>query len=204
MAQQKMMVTHQGSTEADEYVLTFRDLHAEARWDEASTLIWFKRGFNPQLRRKITSTFPVPATPEEWYQRAIYHDREWRQEKKEEELWSKTQVVAKKEKKKEPSTTAAAPMASKSMCLFCHQKPTYGNYKYCSKDCAVKARGQKDPNAKEIDAARCGPIKCYKCNCLGHIARDCKSKLDIRAMTYDQMLQAMREESAQDFLKESQ
>ncbi|KAI0077580.1 hypothetical protein K474DRAFT_1707194 [Panus rudis PR-1116 ss-1] len=138
MAQQKMMVTYQGSMEADEYVLTFRDLHAEAHWDEASILIWFKQGLNQQLQRKITSMFPVPATLEEWYQQALYHDREWHQEKKEEELWSKTQIVAKKEKKKEPSASAAIPTASKSMCLFCHQRPIYGNYKYCSKNCAVK------------------------------------------------------------------
>jgi hypothetical protein len=31
------------------------------------------------------------------------------------------------------------------------------------------------------------PMKCFKCNGIGHMARDCQRQLDVRGMMYDEM-----------------
>ena len=54
----------------------------------------------------------------------------------------------------------------------------------------------KDPNAMDVDRTRqqMPPIKCFKCNKLGHMARDCKGRLDVRAMTHDEMMDYFEEQ----------
>ena len=40
------------------------------------------------------------------------------------------------------------------------------------------------------------PLKCFKCNGLGHKTRDCQRQLDVRGMTYDQMAEYFKEMKA--------
>jgi len=57
---------------------------------------------------------------------------------------------------------------------------------------------QHDPNAMDVDRnqARRPPLKCFKCNGLGYMARDCQRQLDVRGMTYDQMAEYFEEMKA--------
>ena len=49
--------------------------------------------------------------------------------------------------------------------------------------------GQKDPNAMEIDQTQeCRPpMKCYKCQKLGHMMKDCRTSFNIRNMMYKEL-----------------
>ena len=49
--------------------------------------------------------------------------------------------------------------------------------------------GQKDPNAMDVDCTqeRRPPIKCYKCQKLGHMMKDCRAPFNIRNMTYEEL-----------------
>ena len=48
---------------------------------------------------------------------------------------------------------------------------------------------QRDPNVMDIDRnqAQRPPMKCFKYNGLGHMAKECRRNLDIRGMTYEEM-----------------
>ena len=49
--------------------------------------------------------------------------------------------------------------------------------------------GQKDPNAINVDRTqeRRPPIKCYKCQKMGHMMKDCRAPFNIRNMTYEEL-----------------
>ena len=49
--------------------------------------------------------------------------------------------------------------------------------------------GQKDPNAMDVDCTQewRPPIKCYKCQKLGHMMKDCRALFNIRNMTYEEL-----------------
>ena len=70
----------------------------------------------------------------------------------------------------------------------------------------------KAPNAMDINKNRRHgppgdkrlPLICFKCRKLGHMARDCHQKLDVRNMTYDEIIAYAKDFSdKKDFPEES-
>ena len=49
--------------------------------------------------------------------------------------------------------------------------------------------GQKDPNTMDVDRTQeCRPpIKCYKCQKMGHMMKDCQAPFNICNMTYKEL-----------------
>ena len=49
--------------------------------------------------------------------------------------------------------------------------------------------GQKDPNTMDVDRTQeCRPpIKCYKCQKLGHMMKDCRAPFNIRNIMYEEL-----------------
>ena len=49
--------------------------------------------------------------------------------------------------------------------------------------------GQKDPNTMDVDRTqeRRPLIKCYKCQKLGHMMKDCRAPFNIQNMTYKEL-----------------
>ena len=55
--------------------------------------------------------------------------------------------------------------------------------------CQKYKPGQKDPNAMDVDRMqeRRPSIKCYKCQKLGHMMKDCRSLFNIQNMIYKEL-----------------
>ena len=49
------------------------------------------------------------------------------------------------------------------------------------------APAARNPDAMDVDRTQRPPMHCYKCGRVGHITRNCRSTLDIRTMTFDEM-----------------
>ena len=55
--------------------------------------------------------------------------------------------------------------------------------------CQDNRSGQKDPNAIDVDQTQewRPPIKCYKCQKMGHMMKDCRAPFNIRNMMYKEL-----------------
>ena len=58
--------------------------------------------------------------------------------------------------------------------------------------------GQKDPNAMDVDRMqeRRPPIKCYKCQKMGHMMKDCRAPFNIQNMKYEELCNHFKQAKA--------
>jgi hypothetical protein len=167
-AQYKLGQLTQGARTADEYVLEFKALAQNTGYNDTALIEKFERGLQPALRQKIYGLPQMPVDAEGWYNWSMRLDRQWRMFER--NAGKSGQGSQRNEKNKGPRA----------------------NNRYERN--AEQAPKPKDPNAMDVDRTRARPpIKCYKCGRPGHIARDCKDGLDVRAMDYDAMEKYFKE-----------
>ena len=145
----------------------------------------FKRSLHPALRKRLSEIRPQPITIQEWYNESITIDMQWRISKAEEAFYGKTNQ----------SSTARKPQQSQAGTpgVQNDSRQSYNNYKqggYQNRNQQSGSAmmphqdtrtGQKDPNAMDVDRTqeRRPPIKCYKCQKLGHMMKDCQAPFNI-------------------------
>ena len=134
------------------------------------------------MRERVSNLDNVPETIDGWYRQAMHLDRQWRRAKQEADYYNRMTSNAR--------TT----------------QPRNNAGQYDSKPVAPAAPA-KDPNAMDIDRQRRRqtvgqgqsqqqrpPLICFKCRKPGHLARNCKSKMDVRAMTYEELMATVKED----------
>ena len=82
----------QGERTMEKFVQEFKRTARESGYKGRPLIEEFKRGINGGIRRKLMEAENPPASIEQWYQRAIALDRNWRESRREEERLRKKEI----------------------------------------------------------------------------------------------------------------
>ena len=82
----------QGERTMEKFVQEFKRTARESGYKGRPLIEEFKRGINGGIRRKLMEAENPPASIEQWYQRAIALDRNWKESRREEERLRKKEI----------------------------------------------------------------------------------------------------------------
>ena len=77
----------------EEFVQIFKRITRGSRYEERLLIEEFKKGINGGIQRKLMEVENPLASIEQWYQKAMALDRNWRESRREEERLKKKEVV---------------------------------------------------------------------------------------------------------------
>jgi len=191
----KIRTIQQEDRSVDEHIQEFEKAALEAGYEGYLLVVEFKCSLNAGLWRRLTELQPMPVTIEQWYDKAIMMDCQWKVAKTEEAFYGKVNGTVRKPlqygQQEQGQGQASSSQENQQQFLRNQVPPQHGQRQNTG-------QLQCDPNAMDIDRnqAQRPPLKCFKCNGLGHMARHCQRQLDIRGMTYDQMAEYFEEMKA--------
>jgi len=174
----------QGGKTMEEYVQEFKRTARGSGYEERPLVEEFKRGMNGRIIRKLMESENPPTSIEQWYQRAMALDRNWRESRREEERLRKKEVGGEGQKQERQSlpqplvwqrrqplpqqaTTGPAPMEGvkrTNAMVVREQGAGVGQN--------VEPLQRRDPFAMEVDQGQ----NCYACGGFGYIARHCRNR----------------------------
>jgi len=173
----------QGGKSMEEFVQEFKRAARESRYKGRPLMEEFKRGINGGIRRKLMEVENPPSSIEQWYRRAMALDRNWRENKREEEELRKKErgegalkqerqnlprplVWQKRKPLPQQATTGPAPMEGverTNAVVLRGSGLGVGQ--------SAEAPSRRDPFAMEVDRGR----NCYACGGFGHMACNCRN-----------------------------
>lgn len=178
----KLRTIEQGTLTADEHVQAFMKVAYDSGYTGIPLVMEFKRSLNKALRDKLTHAEIPPVTIKQWYDRARIVDRQWRQAKAEERLFSGTSHP------KQAQASTSAPQAQGNRNFVWNRTQPQQAQAPPVRTAPANPPPARDPNAMDVDRSQRGPPVCYKCRKPGHRAFECRSRLDVRNMTYDDIM----------------
>jgi len=92
----KIRTIQQGDRSADEHVQEFENAALEAGYEGYPLVVEFKCLLNTGLRRRLMELRPMPMTIEQWYDKAIMMDHQWKVAKTKEAFYGKVNGTMRK------------------------------------------------------------------------------------------------------------
>ena len=92
----KIRTIQQGDRSADKHVQEFEKAALEAGYEGYPLVVEFKCSLNAGLRRRLTELRPMPVTIEQWYDKTITMDHQWKIAKTEEAFYGKVNGTVRK------------------------------------------------------------------------------------------------------------
>jgi len=185
----KLRKLEQGGITMEEFVQEFKRAERGSRYEGRLLIEKFKKWINGGIRRKLMEAENQLASIKQWYKRAMALNRNWRENKREEErLRGKKEIgggMQKQEKQIMPqplvwqrrqmpsqqATTGPAPMEEiERMNVVVVRGQEQGQ--------GAEVPPRQDPYVMEVDQGR----NCYACGGFGHMARHYRNKGRERAM----------------------
>jgi len=160
----------------DDYIDEFQDLITDSGYTDPKTIVVkFRRGLNTQVQNAIAtmaSGRPSDVNPEQWYAMARIVDQN--------RATNDTFVSMYRTPAPAPRPTAVSLVHQSSSITpqgHAHIVPTPGNLV-----------------PMDLNSARrkpLGPSNCFRCKKPSHFGRDCPDRYDVRAMTLDELQEAL-------------
>ena len=199
----KIRTLMQGDKTADEHVQDFKKAALEAGYKGFLLIVEFKRSLHPALRKHLSEIRPQPVTIQEWYNEAINIDRQWQISKAEEAFYGKTNQSGTARKPQQSQAETSSEQNAPRQSYNNYGQGGYQNWGQSSTGSATVPRqdnrsGQKYPNAMVVDQTQeWRPlIKCYKCQKMGHMMKDCRVPFNIRNMMYEELCDHFKQAEA--------
>jgi len=173
----------------DEHVQEFEKAALEAGYKGYPLVVEFKRSLNSGLRRRLTELLPMPTTIQQWYDKAITMDRQWKVARTEESFYGKVNRTMRKPPQHGQQGQGQGQGQASSLQQRYQQQFFRDQMPAQHEPHQNTGQPQRDPNVMDVDRnqARRPLMKCFKCNGLEHMAKECQRNLDVRGMTYEEM-----------------
>lgn len=178
---------NQGLNTMDAHVAAFKIAARGSGYEGKPLIDEFLRSIDKRIRDHILmgQVNWIPTTIEGWCVTTTHLDRHWRNMKAMEKVYAQNAQPQQRwqapRQANVPAPQAAAP-----------QQPA-------RPAAPAAAPRNNDVVPMDVDRAPCAPLVCYKCRKPGHIARNCRSRVDVRAMTWEKMVAVIKEDDAARF-----
>jgi len=147
----KIRTIQQGDRLVDKHVQEFEKAALEAGYEGYPLVVEFKCSRNAGLWRRLTELQPMPVTIEQWYNKAITMDRQWKVAKTEETFYGKVNGTVRKPPQYgqqghgQEQGQASSSLQENQRQFFRNQVlPQHGQHQNTG-------QLQRDPNAMDVD-----------------------------------------------------
>jgi len=147
----KIRTIQQEDRSADEHVQEFEKAALEAGYEEYPLVVEFKCSLNSGLKRRLIELRPMPVTIQQWYDKAIMIDRQWKVARTEESFYGKVNRTVRKPLQhgqqgqgQEQGQASSSQQGYQQQFFRNQMPPQHGQHQNTGQP-------QRDPNAMDVD-----------------------------------------------------